>query len=235
MVKVLDIRVDNVSLAETLNSIEKAVKNDQKIQIVTLNPEMVMLAQNDRSFKEILDQSEMNIPDGIGLLVAAKLKGVSLKQRVTGADLIPKLCSLAEHNHWKVYLLGAGPKVAEKASKRLAASYPKAAFSYSSADPEQALTELKKWKGQVVLVAYGHGKQEKWIAENMREIEANVFIGVGGALDYISGAKKRAPKAWRQAGFEWLYRLISEPWRLRRQLVLPLFLLRVLFSAKVSK
>lgn len=228
--KILNTRVDNVDDEATLRVVADLIKEDRQGLVVTLNPEMVMLAQRDSQFAQILRESVLNVPDGMALLWAAWWLGDPIKHRVTGVDLIPKLAALAASKKWRIFLLGASGQVAEKTARRLESAFKGVHIAYSNADPNQALEKLRNFKGEIVLVAYGHGKQEKWIMENMGKIKANAFIGVGGALDYLSGSKQRAPLWIRQLGFEWFYRLMSEPGRLKRQLVLPEFVIKVLAS-----
>lgn len=202
--------------------------------VVTLNPEYVMAARGDAAFASALRTADVITVDGIGIAVAVRLlaPGVAA-ERVTGVDLVGMLASMSGALDAGIFLLGAGPGVADRAAQVLHARYPGARIAGTWADgssrPEDdadALRRIAATGARVVLVAYGAPGQVHWIRRNQQALaEAGVrlAVGIGGALDFVSGTVPRAPRLVRKLGLEWAYRLAREPWRWRRQVVLPVF------------
>ena len=212
MPKILGVQVDQITLPQAVGRVEAWLKTPQKRFIVTPNPEMVMLAQEDQEFKKILNNANLAIADGWGL----KLAVPGLK-RVSGIDL---MLGLIKKGH-KTLLVGARPGVALKAAKKLGV--------LGLTEPD--LNAINKIKPDLLFVAFGQAKQEKWIAKNLPRLQVKVAMGVGGALDQIAKPWLRAPAFLRVLGLEWLYRLIIQPWRIKRQLAL----LKFLFKIKIYK
>jgi N-acetylglucosaminyldiphosphoundecaprenol N-acetyl-beta-D-mannosaminyltransferase len=210
--------------------------NGKKVhQIATINPEFVMKAQEDPLFKTILQQADLCIPDGIGLVLAGYLKRKRLPERVAGSDLVYRLAQEAANQGWNLFLLGAAPGVAEEARDVLLALYPRLqvagtyAGSPDPAEDEKIVSLINETKAELLYVAYGAPGQDKWIARNRERLKTvKVAMGVGGSLDFISGRVSRAPDWMQRLGLEWLYRLYKEPWRWRRMLALPRFAFMVL-------
>lgn len=231
--EILGVKVDKATYEEALQKAKRLIDGGGKHYIVTPNPEFIVLAQKDAEFRKILNSASLSIPDGIGLVWAAKILRKNLPERVTGVDLLEGLAALAAEHGFNIFLLGGKEGVAAKAADVLKIRYPKleiAGIYGGKAEPEfDALTRshLVSKKIDILAVAYGPPRQEKWIARNLPYIDVKLAIGVGGALDYISGQKKRAPRFVQKIGLEWFYRLISEPRRLKRQLSLPYFALLV--------
>jgi N-acetylglucosaminyldiphosphoundecaprenol N-acetyl-beta-D-mannosaminyltransferase len=203
--------------------------------VVTVNPEFAIAARRDETFRRVLWESALATADGIGIVLAGRVLGVPVRERVTGVDLIESVAGL-EHPCCRLFLLGAAPGVAEDAALRLRARFPEArivgAYPGSPRDEEfQAIAaRLAEAGATVLLVAFGHPRQDLWIARHRERLATHgilVAIGIGGAFDYLSGRVPRAPYLLRRLGLEWLYRLIRQPWRWRRQLALPLFVLLV--------
>ncbi|MFC1959546.1 WecB/TagA/CpsF family glycosyltransferase [Chloroflexota bacterium] len=203
-------------------------------QICTANPEFVMVAQQDVHFYTLLNRVALCVADGQGLLWAANHLKTSLPDRITGSDGVPLMAQWAAEEGWRIFLLGAAKGVAEQAATTLQERYPglQIAGTYAgSPDPaeEDALVAMiNESNANLLFVAYGAPKQDKWIARNLPRLNVQVATGVGGALDFIVGVQKRAPKSWQRFGLEWLYRLLQEPWRWKRMLRLPRFVLAVL-------
>ena len=234
---ILGVRIDNVTMAQTLALIEHWMAEPKVHQICTANPEFVMTAQDDGEFKWVLDSAELNIPDGNGLLLAAKWQKQPLTERIAGSELVWHVAEQCATNGWRLFLLGAAPGIAEAAGAILQNKYAGLAiagtYSGSPAQAENAeIVELINASAADVLwVAYGAPNQDKWIARNRHNLTSvKVAIGVGGALDFIAGTKRRAPRWVQRIKLEWLFRLIQEPWRWRRMLALPKFVVRVIGS-----
>lgn len=210
MSTILGVKVDRIGLAQAVGLVGSWLKASKKRYIVTPNPEMVMLAQEDAQFKKILNQADLSICDGSGLRLADR----SLI-RVTGRELMVKLIQLGH----KTMLVGGRPGVAEKAAATLRT------VLVGLSEPN--IRAINRVKPDLLFVALGHGKQEKWIAKNLPRLKVKVAMGVGGALDQIVKPWLRAP-AWLQSlGLEWFYRLLVQPWRIKRQWQLLRFLAKI--------
>ncbi len=206
-------------------------------QICTVNPEFIMEARRNPAFAQALAEADLRVPDGVGILWAARLLRRPLRERVTGSDGLYRICERAAEKGWRVYFLGAGPGVAERAAARLQARYPglevAGCFAGSPGDADwPAIRErLAQARPDVLFVAYGHPRQDLWIHRRREELPVAVALGVGGAFDFAAGVARRAPRWMRRLGLEWLHRLVTQPWRWRRMRVLPLFVLLVLGQA----
>jgi N-acetylglucosaminyldiphosphoundecaprenol N-acetyl-beta-D-mannosaminyltransferase len=203
---------------------------------VTVNPEFIIAARRDPGFRAALDGAALATADGVGVVLAARLLGRPLSSRVTGVDLVEALATVRQPRP-RLFLLGAAPGIAERAADRLHERFPGIEIAGCWAgtprpeDTAGTLARLGASGANLLLVAYGAPAQDTWIAAHRSELAdcgILVAIGIGGALDFLAGAVPRAPRLVRRAGFEWLYRLIRQPWRWRRQLALPLFALLVL-------
>jgi len=233
-IPILGIPVHAVTMAETLALIDGYMAEPRLHQIATVNPEFVMAAQNDAEFRRVLAAADLCLPDGVGLLYAARRSGRRLPERVPGSELVYRLAERAAARGWPLFLLGAAPGVAEEAAAILGDRYPglHIAGTYAgSPDPaeDEAIVRRVNDSGATLLfVAYGAPKQDKWIARNRDALTTvRLAIGVGGSLDFITGRAVRAPRWMQRLGLEWLHRLIREPWRWRRMLALPRFAWRV--------
>lgn len=219
---ILGVRVHIVTMAETLAWIEAAVDARAPRQICTANPEFVMEAQTDAEFKAVLNRADLVVPDGVGLLWAARRLGRPIPERVAGSDLVTRIAERGAQHGWRLFFLGAAEGVAQRAAENLLAQYPDfvlaGTFSGSPhVEEEDALVaRVHAARPDVLLVAYGHPRQDKWIARNRDRLEVPVSLGVGGAFDFIAGVVPRAPGWVQRLNLEWLYRLVQQPWRARR-------------------
>jgi N-acetylglucosaminyldiphosphoundecaprenol N-acetyl-beta-D-mannosaminyltransferase len=207
-------------------------KTTEKYYVVTPNPEILVIANNDSRYKSILNGAKLALPDGVGVMMAAQLAGKPLKQRIHGVDLVENLCREVSNRPITVGFLGAGPSVADKTAECLKEKYPGLRVGLVAAEWTE---DLKAKKVDVLFVAFGSPKQEVWIAQHLQTLPAKVVVGVGGSFDFISGRIPRAPKVVRNLGLEWLFRLIIQPWRIKRQLSLIKFVYLILkgkFSPK---
>ncbi len=227
-VEILGVKIDNLNFREAIKKVGVLIDDGKKHYAVTPNPEFLVAAHSDLKFREILNKADLAVPDGIGLLWASRLLDKPLCERVTGTDLVDALCGIAAKKSWKVGFLGAGSGVAGKAASVLKEKYPKLKVVLACEEWENNFSVAEVGYVDLLFVAFGQVKQEKWIAENLDRIPVKVAMGIGGALDFIAGNKKRAPLWVRKMGLEWLFRLIQEPWRIRRQLALPYFVWLVL-------
>jgi N-acetylglucosaminyldiphosphoundecaprenol N-acetyl-beta-D-mannosaminyltransferase len=229
-VEVLGVRVDDVTYPEALSLLLEAVAQRKPTVVTTPNPEIVMLARRDADFRATLNRCTLNIPDGIGLVLAARLRGQRLREHVQGTDLALLLAAEGARLGHRWFLLGGGTGIARRAAAALADRFP--GLTIAGAEPgspwpaddlvvQQRIAAVGPV--DVILVAYGAPKQERWLDRNLAALGIPVGIGVGGVFNYVSGATPRAPALLRRWHLEWLHRLITQPWRWRRQLVLPVF------------
>ncbi len=228
-VDILGVRVDAVTYADTLDIIEHWVAARGPHQIATANPEFVMAAQADRQFRQALLNADLCVADGVGLLWAARWLGRRLPERVTGSDLVPLVAQRAAQAGWRLFLLGAAPGVAEQTARRLVQQHPGVriagvyAGSPAEAEAPAILQRVAAAAPDVLFVAYGAPAQDLWIARHKDQLGVSVMMGVGGAFDHIVGVQKRASLWVQRIHLEWLWRLMTQPWRWRRQLALPRF------------
>lgn len=228
-VSVLGFAFDIVDLdgavARMVELVEQRRGGGPPAMVVTLNPERVMQARRERDYAAIVREAALVTPDGVGLARALRRRGVRRAQRVTGADITEAYAARAAALGHRVALAGGGPGVARAAADALVARYPGLQVVAADAgDPDPALAErLRVARPDVVLVAFGGGREERFLASHLTSTGAAVGMTVGGTLDFLAGRVRRAPAPVRRAGLEWAWRLASQPWRWRRQLVLPQF------------
>jgi len=239
-IKNLVFQIKDVTFDQALEYlVDKAQNKRVKTFVVTINPEIIMLAKEDKHYEKVLKSADLALCDGVGIIFAGKLFGKSFPGRVRGVDLLEKLSDLASQRSLTVGLLGGGKNVALETSKCLKKKYPKLKISFAKQEWVNQKTNVKKQKSDrtshgsklkcdILFVAFGSPKQEKWIYENLSKLDVKVAIGVGGAFDFVSGKVRRAPLQVRRIGLEWLFRLIIQPWRIKRQIVLPKFVLLVI-------
>jgi N-acetylglucosaminyldiphosphoundecaprenol N-acetyl-beta-D-mannosaminyltransferase len=240
-VHILGVPVDKTSYADMLDRIGAWIETGERLhQICTTNPEFVMTAQRDPNFFNILNRADLCLPDGVGLVLASHYLRDPIPARVTGSDGVPAIAERAAQAGWRLFLLGAAEGVAEQAADALRERYPGVQIvgTYSgspcAADEDAIVERVNAAGADILLVAYGAPAQDKWIARNAPRLNVRVAMGIGGTLDYLAGEVPLAPQPIRDAGFEWLYRLVKQPRRLRRQVKLPAFVLAVLFRGRAS-
>lgn len=236
-VRVLGIELDAVDSATALARIEALCTAGGCHQVVTVNPELVMLAQRDPAYRAVLNGAALRLADGVGLLWAARVLGQRLPERVTGVDTLQQLAQRCATTGRRIFLLGGQPGVAEEAARRLRACAPALlvagtyAGSPAPAEETEIVGRVRAAAPDVLFVAFGSPAQELWIARTLNRLGVPVAMGVGGAFDFVAGRVPRAPRWVQRSGLEWLYRLARQPWRWRRQLALPLFVMLVLREA----
>jgi N-acetylglucosaminyldiphosphoundecaprenol N-acetyl-beta-D-mannosaminyltransferase len=236
--KILGYPVNTLSLAEGLALAEEALRTRRALQVVTLNPEMIMQGEQDPELGQILRTAELVLPDGAGVVWALRRSGYPQVRRLPGIEFSEQLLALADKHQYRVALIGAQQDVLDRAAENLKRRYPGMQLVYThhgffnAAQEEQAvLADCIAADPQIVLVALGVPRQEKFIARNRERFQGAVFVGVGGSLDVWSGIKQRAPEIFLRLNLEWLYRITSEPWRIKRTYKsLPLFVVKVLLN-----
>lgn len=227
-VKILGVPFDNLTMDQ---AVEKAGQlfDGGVHYICTPNPEFVMQAQQDKEFMEILQKSDINLPDGIGVVIGSKIIKQPLKERVAGFDFLTRLFAQSGKSF---YLFGGKPGVAELAAQKLAQQGTNVVGHHHGYfdDDSEIIADIKAKQPDILLVCLGAPKQEKWIYNNIDKLNVSLCIGAGGSLDVFAGTVKRAPDIFIKLNLEWFYRLLKQPSRLPRMMNLPKFLLKVIFK-----
>ena len=232
-IKILSVPVSVLeSYRQTVDTIVERVRSGQKTFCIAINPEKIYCAQKDSKLKELINKGNLHICDGVGTAIAAKILHGRRPARITGVQLFLELMAKAEKEGLKVFLLGASEESNKGAFEKLTEKHPELRIvgrenGYFE-NSETVVEKINQSGADMVFVAMGSPKQEYWIAENIDKLVANFVMGVGGSFDVVSGRAKWAPKIFRRTGTEFLYRLITNPKRWRRQLVLPKFAIMVL-------
>lgn len=248
-IKIFGVKINNINFDEATEEIKNYLKGDKLKVIYTPNTEIVMGARDDENLKELLNRGDLVTADGIGLIYASKIKKRPLKERVTGYYMSVKMLEIGNENGYSIYLLGGKDGVAKSAAEKIKKTYPNIKISgyhhgyfkgchmgYKDNEDEiKIINEINMANPDIIFVGLGFPKQEIWIDANRNKIKAKVIIGNGGVMDILSGNTKKVPKIFEKLGLEWLYRLIKEPSRIKRQIVIPKFILKILFTKDVIK
>jgi len=235
-INILGTKFHHVTRSEAAAFIVKCLQERKKASVFTPNPEIVMEAYHDFKLQAILNESELVVPDGIGVVIASKLLGRPLPERVAGYDLVQEVFNQIQKMEIKVYFLGAGQGIAELAKRKMEEKYTNLKIvgvhnGYFNNDKDMVAC-INDADPDFLLVGLGAPKQEYWIEKNRDRLNASVLMGVGGSFDGMSGKVKRAPKLFIKFGLEWFYRLITQPKRAKRMMRLPIFLLKVIIEGK---
>ena len=196
------------------------LKKGKKMFIITANPETIMLSKNDVEMRNMLyDNNSIIVPDGIGVVKAARIKGINIQERITGVDIAQFLFEYANKEKLRVYLFGSKQEVIDEMKKVINEKYENIVLVGATngyiKNRDEEFERIKKTKPDIVMVALGIPAQEKIIYKHLNDFKNGIFIGVGGSLDVLSGMKKRAPKLFIDLNLEWLYRIICEPSRIK--------------------
>lgn len=237
-VTVLDIPIAAITMKQAVAAVEDFITAKKTHLIATANAEMIMMAQQDGELASILKQADLVVPDGAGVVWASRYLGHPVPERVAGYDLSQQLLQQAAQKGYRVYFFGAAPGIAVQAQAVAVARYPGLHIVgvrdgyFSVQEEDEIIAEIKASQSDILLVALGVPKQEKWLAKNLHRLATPVAMGVGGTFDVMAGVVERAPLWMQQASLEWLYRLLQQPQRFLRMLALPQFVLRVLYAKK---
>ena len=233
-VNILGLPVDRVDMAGAVSRIRELLLANKACQVVTLNSEIAMMAQEDPELARIICEADLVVPDGAGIIWASRVLGTPLPQRVAGFDLMQELLEHAAGLGWPVFFLGAERGVAQEAAERVRRRLPGLTIAgthhgfFGKGEESALIREINSTGARLVFVGMGAPRQDFWIAEHKVSVTTAVCIGVGGSFDVLAGKVKRAPDWMGRCGLEWLYRLICQPTRFRRMLALPRFVMRVL-------
>ena len=238
-VNILGVNVNKYTMAQAVEKATELLEQDGLKMIFTPNSEILLYASNNPDFAELLNQADMIIPDGIGVVYGAKILGEPIPERVAGFDLVCNLLPVLAQKKKSIYLLGAKPGVAEMAAENLKAKYPDLIIAgthdgYFKED-EEVIEDINAANPDFLMVCLGFPKQEMWIYNNAHRLNAKLAIGAGGCLDVFAGTVQRAPQFYCDHGIEWLYRLMKQPSRFGRMLALPKFGLKVILKGRKYK
>lgn len=241
-VSIYGIHFSKLNMQDTVELLTSAVLSGKPHHVITANPIMVMAALNDPAVMRVMKQADLVVPDGTGVVWAAKHVGQPVAERVTGFELMHNLLRVGEAYRWKVYLLGTAPDTVAEAARRLQAQFPGIDLvgyrdGYFKADQDaEVVAAIRAAAPDLLFVARGPDTQEPWIAKHRRELRVPLMMGVGGTLDIVAGKLKRAPVLFQKLRLEWFYRLLKEPKRFFRMLALPQFVVKVIRDGdKVTK
>lgn len=238
-VEILNIELDNYTKKELLTDLQGSIKMRTKKFLVTANPEIVMMANHNPTFQRAIQSADYVIADGIGLIMGSKILGYPLEERIPGVELMEELLKVADKNCYGVYFYGSKPEVLKKLLAIVEEKYPGIVVVGSSdgysTSSEAVAEQVELHTPDIVFVALGAPKQEAWIFEHYQRYSNGLFIGVGGSFDVLSGSLKRAPQIWRRLNLEWLYRLLKQPSRWKRYMLLPKYLIKVFKSKYRNK
>lgn len=240
-IKILGVKIHKVTMNEAFNVFLNLLNKNTCQTIFTPNTEIVMAAQEDKELKNILGQGDLVIPDGIGLIHASNIHNLGLEERVPGVELMDKMLKFCNTTKKSIFILGGKPGVAEEASQNILAEYPNIKIKgvqdgyFSDEEELKVIDKINDVRPDVLFVALGAPKQEKWIYKHKKILNVKVAMGVGGGVDIWAGTAKRAPKFFIDMGLEWFYRLVTNPSRFGRMLAIPKFLIKVMIDKEFSK
>jgi N-acetylglucosaminyldiphosphoundecaprenol N-acetyl-beta-D-mannosaminyltransferase len=226
-VEISGVQIDNVTMCQAFEQIERLIARASPAYIVTPNVDHVVKLQRNAAFGSVYQGAALVLADGMPLLWAARFLGTPLKQKVSGSDLFPRFCQLAAERGYRLFFLGGQPGAAERAASVLAERHPDLRvvgtycppmrFEHDDEENERIIRMLNESRPDVVFVGVGAPKQELWIARHHKRYAAAVSIGVGASFDFVAGYVRRAPRVVQRLGLEWLWRLAQEPRRMHRR------------------
>ena len=232
--RILGVAVSDLNYADLENRVASDIAEGRKSFIVAINPEKILTALRDREFFCLLEKADYPIADGIGVVMASRLKKGNIKSPVTGIDCMDALCRLSRDNGYGIFLYGAKEESVSKTETALKEKYPginiTGHINGFESDNNKIIEKINVGNADIIFVALGSPSQEKWIINNMDRLCCKIFMGVGGSFDVYSGTVKRAPERFRKAGLEWFYRLIKEPKRIFRQIKLLKFIVLIILG-----
>ena len=227
-INIMGVGFDSLTLPEAVERAEKLISEQRAAYVVTPNPEIVMTCWENPDAMEAVQNADLVLPDGVGVVYGAKILGTPLKGKLPGIDFATELMRRMAKRGGRVYLLGAKPGIAETAGERMTAQFPGLIICGTHdgyfQDDVPVIEEINALKPDLLLVCLGAPKQELWMYRNRPCLKVGLMAGLGGSLDVFAGTAKRAPVFFQKLGMEWFYRLIKEPWRFKRMMKLPKFL-----------
>jgi len=244
-VDVLGVLLNNVVKKDIIRKIDWCISNKRKLNIVPVNVDMLVKARKDRLFQGILNNNYA-IPDGMPIVWASKILKSPLREKTAGSDLFIEICKVSNQKGYKLFFLGAAEGVGEKAKEQIITDYkdinivgtysPPLGFEKSDEENRKIISKINKANPDILFLAFGAPKQEKWISNYGKNINANITVSIGGTLDFVAGIKKFPPQLIKKMGFAWLFRIIDEPRRLwKRYLIDDMVFFYYLFLQKRNR
>lgn len=238
-VKILGVPVHPLTMNESVAVLEEKLQKKEQAFVVTANAEIIMMCQQDKEYNNIVsEQADLVLPDGAGAVWAGRYLGNEVPERVAGFDLYNQLLKLSADKGYKAYFFGGAPGVAEAAKNKAEELYPGVQIVgcrngyFTEAEEENIIKEINDAAPDMLFVALGAPKQEKWLVKYHNQLKPRVLMGIGGSFDVLAGKMERAPKWMQEASLEWAFRLYKQPSRFMRMLALPKFVLKVIFCKK---
>lgn len=239
----LNIEIDNLTMLEAVEEIDKLVIMKKNSYVVTPNVDHIVKLENDEEFKKVYKNADLILTDGMPLIWISKIKGIPIKEKISGSDLFPKVCELASKKSYKIFLLGAAEGVAIKAALNLKNKFkglaivgtysPSYGFEKEDDEVEKIIEKINEAKPDILAVGLGAPKQEKFIYKFKDRLNVPVMLAIGASIDFEAGNIKRAPNFMQKCGLEWFYRLCKEPRRMfRRYLIDDLNIVRIALKYK---
>lgn len=228
------VKIDNVTMDEALDCVINWLNEKSVHKIYTPNSEIIMQAHRDAELKDILNHADLLVADGAGVVLASRILGRRLKQKVSGIDLVKRIFMNTDRRATSFFIFGGKPGVSEQASINILSEFPRANIVgfrngyFSQEELPEIIKLINASKAEILLVGFGAPLQERWINAHAHELNCKVLIGIGGAIDVFAGKKILAPEFMRKIGLEWLFYLIKEPSRYKRMMDLPRFMLLTL-------
>lgn len=238
-VKILGVPVHPLTMNESVAVLEEKLQKKEQAFVVTANAEIIMMCQQDKEYNNIVsEQADLVLPDGAGAVWAGRYLGNEVPERIAGFDLYNQLLKLSADKGYKAYFFGGAPGVAEAAKNKAEELYPGVQIVgcrngyFTEAEEENIIKEINDAAPDMLFVALGAPKQEKWLVKYRNQLKPRVLMGIGGSFDVLAGKMERAPKWMQEASLEWAFRLYKQPSRFMRMLALPKFVLKVIFCKK---
>lgn len=241
--KFMNTEIDNLTMKETIDEIDKLIKKDKNAYVVTPNVDHIVKLETDKELQEVYKDADLILTDGKPLIWISKFYKTPIKEKISGSDLFPLLCEMAAEKGYNMFFLGAGEGVANKAAQNLTNKFPKLnivgtyspsfGFEKDKKEIEKIINMVNKANTQILIVGLGCPKQEKFIHKYRKELNVPISLGLGASLDFEAGNIKRAPKWMSDNGLEWLYRLSKEPKRMfKRYIVDDVKIFKLMFKYK---
>ena len=239
------VEIDNITMDQTLSFLEELIQKRKVSYIVTPNVDHIIKLQRDLEFRKVYREAACVLPDGMPILWAGKFLGTPLKEKISGSDLVPRLCEIAAQKGYRLFFLGGRPGAADKAKERLSKRLPSLnvagvysppfGFEKNDEENEKIAKMIKENAPDILLVGLGAPKQEKWIYQHYKKLEIPISMGVGVTFEFVAGMVKRAPYWMQTSGLEWFWRLMMEPRRLwKRYLVEDMQFFRLIVAQKLE-
>lgn len=228
--KFLNTSIDNITMDEAMNKINELINKKRKIYVVTPNVDHIVRLEKDNEFRLVYDNADLVLTDGMPLIWISKLLRNPIKEKVSGADLLPKVCELSSKKGYKIFFLGAAPGIAEKAAQNLRNKFnglnicgcysPEFGFENDEVEVENIIKMINKEEPDILALGLGTPKQEKFIYKYKDKINVGITLNIGAAIDFQAGHIKRAPRWMQNCGLEWFYRLSKEPKRMFKRYII---------------